>query len=226
MEAICPLCNGLMSVTSRCPVCGATLADGGQVSDYAGPYSPYMETEAAGRQREGQDTCLHLVFCRQCGWDRRVLIRRTKSLSMNKDHPERSCYNKKAVTMMSNPLVSCSVDQCTHNMAGKQCVAATISIYNDEASGKSSTAEQTQCKSFHPRKSVGDMIGAFHNANVGGAMTAAFMDGTQITPSVECFVNHCTYWDEENVCQAESITVSGSHAARTADTDCSTFRAR
>ncbi len=124
---------------------------------------------------------------------------------------------------MSNPIVKCVVDQCTHYMPGDQCMAAKVSIYNEETSGKSEKSRDTQCKSFHHRKTMGDMMGAFHNANIGGTISAAFLDGTQVTPVVECFVNNCKYWESNNLCNARHIDVSGVNAAKTTDTDCSTF---
>ncbi|BBB92658.1 MAG TPA: DUF1540 domain-containing protein [Methylomusa anaerophila] len=127
---------------------------------------------------------------------------------------------------MSNPLVKCTVDQCTHYMPGDQCVAAKISVYNDEMKSNSRMKEETLCKSFHPRKTMGDMLGAFHNANVGGTVSAAFVDGTQLTPAVECFVNPCKYWQHGNYCNAEHIHVAGLNASKTADTDCETFEAK
>lgn len=102
-------------------------------------------------------------------------------------------------------------------------MAAKISIYNDENAGASSTSSETQCRSFHQRKTVGDMVGALHNSNIGGIASAAFLDGTQLTPSVECFVQNCKFWDSGNLCAATEIKVSGLNAARTPDTDCETF---
>ena len=128
--------------------------------------------------------------------------------------------------MANNPVVKCTVDQCTHWMNGNQCMAAKISVYNNMDSGTSDSSEDTQCQAFHQRKTVGDMIGALHNANVGGTMMSAFTDGTQITPQVECFVNGCKYWDSGNVCSAGSIEVSGDNAAKSPDTDCITFETK
>ena len=108
-------------------------------------------------------------------------------------------------------------------MPGDQCMAAKVSIYNEETSGESEKSRDTQCKSFHHRKTMGDMMGAFHNANIGGTISAAFLDGTQVTPVVECFVNNCKYWESNNLCNARHIDVSGVNAAKTTDTDCSTF---
>jgi hypothetical protein len=127
---------------------------------------------------------------------------------------------------MANPIVKCTVDQCTHYMPGDQCMAAKVSIYNEEATGTSKKPKDTQCKSFHDRKTMGDMLGAFHNANIGGTLSATFMDGTQITPAVECFVSNCNYWHDNNECTASHIDVFGSNAAKTDDTDCNTFEKR
>ncbi len=125
--------------------------------------------------------------------------------------------------MSANPLVKCSVDQCTHYMPGDQCMAAKISIYNNATAGQSSSPADTLCKAFHPRKTVGDIAGALHNSNIGGMVSAAFLNGTQVTPSVECFVSRCKHWQEDNLCTAAQIAVSGLNAALEQDTDCQTF---
>ncbi len=125
---------------------------------------------------------------------------------------------------MSNPIVKCTVDTCTHYMPGDQCMAAKISVYNDETTAKSSASPDTLCKSFHPGKSMGDIVGGLHNANVGGVMTAPFVDGTQITPQVECFVTSCKYWEANNRCEAKMIHVMGENAVSTVDTDCHTYK--
>ncbi|MDU4961803.1 MAG: DUF1540 domain-containing protein [Sporomusaceae bacterium] len=127
---------------------------------------------------------------------------------------------------MANPVVKCTVSACTHYMPGDQCMAAKISVYNDEAKAESSSYEDTLCKSFHPGKSVGDLVGALHNANVGGTVKAALIDGTQITPQVECFVTSCKYWDARNHCGADTIHVVGGNAAVSGDTGCHTYESR
>ena len=124
---------------------------------------------------------------------------------------------------MPSPVVKCNVDQCTHYMPGDQCMAAKVSIYNENTHDKSETSRNTQCQSFHHRETMGDMVEAFHNANIGGTLTAAFVDGTQITPDVECFVNNCKHWHSSNLCNAGHIDVAGMNAAQIKDTDCSTF---
>ncbi|VBB08708.1 Hypothetical protein LUCI_3986 [Lucifera butyrica] len=126
---------------------------------------------------------------------------------------------------MSNPTVKCTVDQCTHYMPGDQCMAAKIGVYNDEIAGESTARSDTQCKSFHLNSGIGDMVGGLHNANISGTLKAAFMDGKQITPAVECYVNYCKYWDQGNYCNAREIHIAGPNAAKTPDTNCNTFEA-
>lgn len=76
MEQICPLCNGLKSIHQYCPVCGQTLADGGSLQDFYGPYSPYIEQNAYGdlAMTEYHGICVHLLYCPACGYDRREQI--------------------------------------------------------------------------------------------------------------------------------------------------------
>lgn len=127
--------------------------------------------------------------------------------------------------MSSNPRVKCTVDQCTHNIAGDTCSAAHVDIYN-EAMGDSTAASSsaTQCKSFHHRKSVGDMVGSLHNVNIGGLVSGPFMSGQQVTPAVKCFVNSCTHWNSGDYCHASEIHVQGTNSGKTEDTDCETFK--
>ncbi|MBP2645998.1 MAG: hypothetical protein H6Q75_1438 [Firmicutes bacterium] len=125
--------------------------------------------------------------------------------------------------MAANPIVKCTVDRCTHWMTGNQCMAGKISVYNDEHAGESNTKSDTQCKSFYAGNGLGDYVGALHNANISGTIKAAFTDGTQITPSVECYVTGCKHWEQGNYCHASSIEVNGDNASKTIDTDCQTF---
>jgi len=72
MEKICPLCNALQQITAECPQCGAALVDGGAVSSYLGPYSPYMDTQCLPFKSE--DYCLHLLYCPACQYDTRIQL--------------------------------------------------------------------------------------------------------------------------------------------------------
>lgn len=124
---------------------------------------------------------------------------------------------------MTSPAVKCVVNRCTHYMDGDQCMAAKVSIYNEEMHGKSEKAPHTQCQSFHQQATVGDILGAFHNSNISGTLAATFMDGTQLTPEVECFVSNCKHWYSGNFCNSGHIDVVGANAVQAMETDCSTF---
>jgi hypothetical protein len=68
---ICPLCNGLRALYFYCPHCQTEMQDEGKVTDYFGPYSPYMETDLL-KQADGYKTtwtnheCVHLFYCPHC----------------------------------------------------------------------------------------------------------------------------------------------------------------
>jgi Domain of Unknown Function (DUF1540) len=138
--------------------------------------------------------------------------------------PKNLSYGKDG-TYMSSPRVKCTVDKCTHYLPGDYCQAAHIDIYNEAINDSlASSSSQTQCKSFHQRKTVGDMVGSLHNVNVGGLVSGPFVDGQQVTPSVQCFVNTCTHWSSGDNCHATEIQVKGMNAAQDQDTDCETFK--
>lgn len=63
MDLVCPLCNGLKSVTAVCSCCGGEYEDIGLVSDYVGPYSPYTLSVMV----RDENRCLHVFKCRECG---------------------------------------------------------------------------------------------------------------------------------------------------------------
>ena len=72
MEKICPLCNGMRFVEEKCPHCGEQMVDGGCVSDYLGPYSPYMDEESLPFHSE--NCCVHLLYCPACEFDSRLAL--------------------------------------------------------------------------------------------------------------------------------------------------------
>lgn len=67
MEKVCPLCNGLLSVSRKCPYCGNVLQDGGMIKDYFGPYSPYVAQSTFTHKDEHK--CVHLLYCAACHYD-------------------------------------------------------------------------------------------------------------------------------------------------------------
>ncbi|MBB3108414.1 hypothetical protein FHS18_000442 [Paenibacillus phyllosphaerae] len=78
---LCPVCNGLESLSTVCASCGNTAADCGPLSDYAGPYAPYepdygMVNGSHGTivSHEGDQNCKHIVCCTQCGQSQEVAV--------------------------------------------------------------------------------------------------------------------------------------------------------
>jgi len=62
MDTACELCNAMRTLDPQC-ACGGAMQDSGPVYDYAGPYSPYYNTEF-------EDPCCHHLFtCPDCGRD-------------------------------------------------------------------------------------------------------------------------------------------------------------
>lgn len=73
---ICPLCNALYKVYPECPVCKGKLEDTGILENYFGPYSPYLGEELLDRaDGVGEQECVHLFNCPQCGYDKRYIVR-------------------------------------------------------------------------------------------------------------------------------------------------------
>ncbi|KEO84415.1 hypothetical protein [Tumebacillus flagellatus] len=77
MELVCPLCNGLRGVQAACKSCGGPMEDGGMLSDYVGPYSPYEWTPQVKQENAGR--CTHLLFCAACG-DEAYLIAQSETI--------------------------------------------------------------------------------------------------------------------------------------------------
>jgi len=75
MEIICPLCNGLTTLETRCSHCGGRMGNKGRVQDFYDSYSPYLEMEIRDGlwgNRSGQ--CCHLYTCNQCGREQEITV--------------------------------------------------------------------------------------------------------------------------------------------------------
>lgn len=72
MERVCPVCNGLRPVRVSCKTCSGWMQDGGRVSEYLGPYSPY-ELSPLGQQ-ESEGRCTHLLICSLCRNDAYLIV--------------------------------------------------------------------------------------------------------------------------------------------------------
>ncbi len=124
---------------------------------------------------------------------------------------------------MNGPFVKCEVNTCTHWVPGNLCGAANIDILHEEEGRMSETAEQTECKTFYNRGGVSSYLGSADNVNWGGMVSEVLTPGRQMSPTVTCVVDSCRYWEEGDLCNAESIEVSGRNADECQDTNCETF---
>lgn len=70
MSYMCPVCNGLIHIDVRCPVCNHYAVDIGKCSDYYDPYSPYRPIDDLKRSNGLADLehhlCIHLYECPSC----------------------------------------------------------------------------------------------------------------------------------------------------------------
>lgn len=64
----CPLCSQLVTIYQVCPRCRQPVVDGGSLSGFLGPYSPYEERGLMDEEDDGL-SCTHLIYCPSCGED-------------------------------------------------------------------------------------------------------------------------------------------------------------
>ncbi|WP_248762169.1 hypothetical protein [Paenibacillus sp. ATY16] len=65
----CPVCNGMQPLDAACSNCGQAMEDWGRMTDWIGPYAPYvpLETEMTlWNQSADNRNCLHIVYCSSC----------------------------------------------------------------------------------------------------------------------------------------------------------------
>ncbi|NMB26417.1 MAG: DUF1540 domain-containing protein [Firmicutes bacterium] len=123
---------------------------------------------------------------------------------------------------MSNPKVVCEVNTCTHWLPGEICGAANIDILNEEER-QAKSPEHTECKTFSERSGLANLVGSADNVNWWGAIEAALIPNRELSPTVTCVVESCSYWADGNLCDAKEISVSGDEAKECQDTNCETF---
>lgn len=116
--------------------------------------------------------------------------------------------------------VKCHVDTCTHWLSG-MCGAGSIDIFNESPEQMPHSEEQTECKTFHPRDGLGSYVSSMDNLNWSGMASA--LTGGEMSPSITCVVDTCRYWHTGDECHADAIEVTGSDAAHSEDTNCSTY---
>ncbi|MDO4523158.1 MAG: DUF1540 domain-containing protein [Eubacteriales bacterium] len=100
------------------------------------------------------------------------------------------------------PLLVCSAQHCTYN-TGMYCGKGDIMVEGSEAS----KACDTCCSSFRERRidSASNSIGT-----------------PKHTVAVDCTADSCEY-NEDRVCCADQIDISGASACRSCQTECRTF---
>ena len=84
-------------------------------------------------------------------------------------------------------------------------------------------SEQTECKTFEERRGLANMIGSADNVNWVEFAEELTGTGRGLSPTVTCIVDTCKYWHDGNLCDIESIEVTGRDAKECQDTNCATF---
>jgi len=118
---------------------------------------------------------------------------------------------------MNGPL-SCSAENCVHNMAGL-CSANTIQVLGSNAHSSS----LTQCGTF-AEKGLKNAISNVFNMNIPGELRQAFTNSSiEMSPHIECDAVSCTY-NIDKKCSADYIQIHGPGALTSARTQCQTFK--
>lgn len=74
MDLICPVCNGLKDIYLQCSTCLQDMEEGGSLQQFFDPYSPYLSQELMDLEGISDKVCIHLLFCYNCGIDKRVSV--------------------------------------------------------------------------------------------------------------------------------------------------------
>jgi hypothetical protein len=118
---------------------------------------------------------------------------------------------------MSGTL-SCSATNCVNNMSGV-CSAITINVFGSNAH----SSEKTQCETF-VEKGIKNALSNVLNMNVLGEVKQAFNSGSIVmSPNIRCNAASCLH-NENNLCAADNIMVSGMGAITSERTKCETFK--
>lgn len=124
-----------------------------------------------------------------------------------------------------SPYVKCVVNTCNHYFPGDKCVAENIDVLQQDVHNMARDIDETMCKTFSQRNSIPNYLGSLDNKNWGG-LVSAVMPGEQLTPTVTCVINTCKYWEQGDVCIADSIEITGRDARECQQTNCQTFDQR
>lgn len=68
MPGVCPVCNGLTTLTSACAYCQAQMLDYGQQQNFLDPYAPFEEDELLHQSQTSvyEGYCHHFAYCSRC----------------------------------------------------------------------------------------------------------------------------------------------------------------
>ncbi|HHX22787.1 MAG: DUF1540 domain-containing protein [Tepidanaerobacteraceae bacterium] len=122
-----------------------------------------------------------------------------------------------------NPEVKCVVNTCTHWLPANLCGAGNIDILNEEVGKMSVSQEQTMCKTFEERRGLANFIGSADNVNWVGFAEELVGIGRKLNPTVTCIVDTCKYYQEGDLCNIDTIEITGRDAKECQATDCATF---
>lgn len=118
---------------------------------------------------------------------------------------------------MSGTL-SCSAANCVNNMSGI-CSASTINVFGSNAH----SSESTKCDTF-AEKGLKNSLANVFNMNVVGEFKQVFnSESIVMSPSIRCNAASCIH-NDNNLCAADNIVVSGMGAANSTRTQCETFK--
>ncbi|ERI94385.1 hypothetical protein HMPREF1982_01021 [Clostridiales bacterium oral taxon 876 str. F0540] len=114
--------------------------------------------------------------------------------------------------------LNCNALKCVHNMSGL-CSANTIHVFGSGAH----TSDETMCNTF-AEKGFTNAITHLTNMNVTGEVRQLLNNNAiEMSPAIKCESVNCIY-NEEGVCRASNVQISGPRAETSQDTVCDTFR--
>ena len=117
-----------------------------------------------------------------------------------------------------NGTLSCSATNCVNNMSGL-CSADTINVFGSNAH----SSEKTQCETF-AEKGIKNALANVLNNNIVGEFQQVFnSESIVMSPSIRCNATSCTH-NENNLCAADNVMVSGIGAITSGRTQCETFK--
>lgn len=118
-----------------------------------------------------------------------------------------------------NGALSCNASHCIHNINGL-CLASNITVKGFSAQG----AADTLCSTF-AEKNFKNAFAALSNNNLSGEVKQIFnVNSISMYPKVSCNATRCKY-NQNMLCQAEGLVISGSGAISPEGTYCSSFKA-